>query len=237
MFRFSTAMSPNSPCRNHNWLPLLQITEQSLIQTMSRTVAAVCASEANKMFNVIFHDASLWASPTSIAGHYPIYCLLSKHLPIGSSAFLPSIWSSCCWGVSPHGTKTVCWMDLSLPETCIRRVSPHILKEDCFLKATGPARGRSSQARISNLLRFSQMVKKWITEYLGFLLRKFRRPVPSAELINWAALEMDTRIDPSSGNHEYVRKKVTKAPKETSKSWVQLYLCAKILHLTALLIQ
>lgn len=51
---FSTAMSPNSPYRNHNWLSLLQITEQGLIQTTSRSVAAVCASEATKMFNVIF---------------------------------------------------------------------------------------------------------------------------------------------------------------------------------------
>lgn len=51
---FSNAMSPSSLCRNHKWLSLLPVTEQGLVQTTNRSIAAVWASEVTKMFNVIF---------------------------------------------------------------------------------------------------------------------------------------------------------------------------------------
>lgn len=95
---FSSAMSPSSPCRNHHWLPLLQITEQGLVQTTNRSVVAVGASEATKIFNVIFQHI-LVSHP--YFHHRTLSHLLSKHLLISSSAFPSSRWNSCCWGVSP----------------------------------------------------------------------------------------------------------------------------------------
>lgn len=55
---------------------------------------------------------------------------------------------------------------------CHKPASQELPPRRGFLEATGLARGRSSQARTGNLLRFSQMVKKWIAENLGSLLRK-----------------------------------------------------------------
>lgn len=66
---------------------------------------------------------------------------------------------------------------------------PHVMKEGCFLAATGLARRRrSSQARISNLLRFAQTAEQ-LTIRAPFS-GNVRSPDPNAELINWAAFQM-----------------------------------------------
>lgn len=154
---FSTAMSPNSPCRNHNWLPPLGTIEQGWVQTRNKSVVAGGLLEQPK-YSKPLSNPSLWAIPTFSTVNYPI----CYQIPAYQQLSIPCLYTKFLLLRSQrcglHGMTAVCQVDPSSAINSHYKTSPHVMKESCFPEATRLSRSRSCQARISKLLRFTQTV-------------------------------------------------------------------------------